>query len=122
MRRGAGVLVRRKQGFQIEIAGEYSVVAASRKYEGTLDGTPYGGPRFLGAGMHILAPDEVPQPTAILWSRAAALGFSPSAASDCGEENPAPASVSKAGLGSRAARVEAVRSKSAAVRGPSPSG
>src|SRR5258708_35185379 len=99
MLRVAGVLVPRTQRFQIEIPGEYSVVAATRKYEGTLDGTPYAGPRFLGAGIHILAPDAAPQPTAILWSRAAALGFSPFAASQCGEENPAPASLSKAGLG-----------------------
>ncbi len=75
--RVAGMIVPSSGAFQIEIPAEYSLVLSRGKFDGTLDGTPYAGPRVLTAGAHTLASSANPDPVAVLWTRAAALGFSP---------------------------------------------
>ena len=60
--------------FQIEVPGEYAIVAESGVFSGTLDGRPYSGPRRLEAGMHSIAPAGL---YAALWSRAAERGLTP---------------------------------------------
>jgi hypothetical protein len=65
------------QTFRIELPAEYSVVSAHGVFRGALDGTAYLGPRLLAAGMHTLVPASLSNPHAVLWARAAALGFSP---------------------------------------------
>jgi hypothetical protein len=75
--RVAGVLVPGSRTFRIGVPGEYSVVSARAGFRGTLDGTPYSGPRFLATGVHTLASSAPSVPAAVIWSRAAALGFSP---------------------------------------------
>ena len=62
--------------FRIEIPGEYSILSDRGEFLGTLDGTPYAGPRFLAAGSHTLA-NTASSHAAVIWQRAAALGFSP---------------------------------------------
>ncbi len=71
--RVAGVIVP-SETFRIEIPAEYSVVTTRGEFRGLLDGTRYTGARFLGAGVHRISG---PGPLAVVWARAAALGFSP---------------------------------------------
>ncbi len=73
--RVAGMILRRDRTVRIEVPGEYSIVAAHGEFHGLLDGSRYTGSRFLGTGVHTAGP--VDQPAALLWTRAAALGFSP---------------------------------------------
>jgi hypothetical protein len=74
--RVAGMKVVEAGAFQIEIPAEYSIVAANDEFDGMLDGTRYAAPRFLTKGTHRLTP-STPIPIAVLWTRAASLGFSP---------------------------------------------
>ncbi|HVT03861.1 MAG TPA: hypothetical protein VHL58_10875 [Thermoanaerobaculia bacterium] len=75
--RVAGMIVPPSHTFRIELPGDYSVVSASGGFQGTLDGMPYQGPRRLTNGTHILGPASASDQTAVLWQRAASLGFSP---------------------------------------------
>jgi hypothetical protein len=71
--RVAGMMVTGRQ-FRIEIPGPYSLLSDRGDFQGTLDSTAYAGPRFLAAGIHTI---NATQRSAIVWQRAAALGFSP---------------------------------------------
>jgi hypothetical protein len=71
--RVAGMMVNGHE-FRIEIPGHYSLLSDHADFNGTLDGTPYAGPRFLAAGIHTI---DAAQRSAVVWRRAAALGFSP---------------------------------------------
>jgi len=71
--RVAGMMVNGRE-VRIEIPGEYSLLSDRGDFRGTLDGTPYEGPRFLAAGNHTV---DAPHRSAVVWQRAAALGFSP---------------------------------------------
>jgi hypothetical protein len=71
--RVAGMMVTGGQ-FRIEIPGQYVLLSDRGDFQGTLDGSAYDGPRFLAAGMHTI---DSSQRTAVIWQRAAALGFSP---------------------------------------------
>ena len=76
--RVAGMMVTGPE-FRIEIPAQYSLVSDRADFHGSLDGTPYAGPRFLAAGIHTI---DAPQRSAVVWQRAAALGFSPFIADD----------------------------------------
>jgi len=71
--RVAGMMVN-GHDFRIEIPDHYSLLSDHADFRGSLDGTLYSGPRFLAAGMHTI---DATQRTAVVWQRAAALGFSP---------------------------------------------
>ena len=60
--------------FEIEVPGEYAAVGDRGAFAGTLDGTPYAGPRTLAAGIHTIAPSDG---YAVLWARAAERGLTP---------------------------------------------
>lgn len=64
--------------FQITIPAEYTLVGKEGAISATLDGTPFSGSRWIGAGEHLLQvklPEA--QDLALVWSRAVNLGFSP---------------------------------------------
>src|SRR5207245_5423441 len=61
--------------FQVEVPGEYALIAERGAFAGGLDGTPYSGPRSLEAGMHSIAAPAGSY--ALLWSRAAERGLTP---------------------------------------------
>lgn len=71
--RVAGKMVRGST-FQLEVPANYAMVSEGGAFRGTLDGTAYTGPRDLAAGVHTFSP---PGAYAILWSRAAEMGFTP---------------------------------------------
>jgi hypothetical protein len=71
--RVAGMMVNGRE-LRIEIPGQYSLLSDRGDFHGTLDGTPYKGPRFLAAGSHTI---DATRRSAVVWQRAAALGFSP---------------------------------------------
>jgi hypothetical protein len=72
--RVAGMMVNGPE-LRIEIPGEYSLLSDRGDFRGTVDGTRYEGPRFLAAGRHTISSEG--HRSAIVWQRAAALGFSP---------------------------------------------
>ena len=63
--------------FQVAVPAPYALWDAGLPVAGTLDGTPYTGPRELPAGPHTFLPAENHARLAILWARAAAAGFVP---------------------------------------------
>jgi hypothetical protein len=71
--RVAGMMVNGRE-LRIEVPGEYSLLSDRADFRATLDGTQYEGPRFLTAGSHTV---DAPRRSALIWQRAAALGFSP---------------------------------------------
>lgn len=71
--RVAGMMVHGRE-VRIEIPGQYALLSDRGDFNGALDGIPYVGPRFLAAGSHTV---DASHRTAIVWQRAAALGFSP---------------------------------------------
>lgn len=60
--------------FRIEVPARYAVLTDRGDFHGLLDGAPYSGARFLDSGSHTITSD---QRTAVIWERAATLGFSP---------------------------------------------
>ena len=75
--RVAGMIVPQSHTFQIEVPAEYGVVSEHGDFHGILDGSLYRGPRFLGKGVHTLIAFASSDQSAVIWQRAAALGFSP---------------------------------------------
>jgi hypothetical protein len=71
--RVAGMMVNGRD-LRIEVPGEYSLLSNRADFRAILDGTRYEGPRFLAAGNHTV---DAPRRSALVWQRAAALGFSP---------------------------------------------
>ncbi len=63
--------------FDIKIPASYALVAASGMVEGRLDGSPYGGPRFLVAGHHEFIGSKEGGKLAVVWAQAIDRGFSP---------------------------------------------
>ncbi|HVN75452.1 MAG TPA: glycosyltransferase family 39 protein [Thermoanaerobaculaceae bacterium] len=66
--------------FEVAVAGRFAVVAPSGPAAGSLDGTPYAGPRDLAAGPHAFAPQAGSPLLAVVWARAVERGYSPFAA------------------------------------------
>ena len=65
-----------ERSFVIEVPAEYALVAQGNRFDGLLDGSPYTGPRALGAGVHTITPSRA-GPLTLLWSRAASMGLVP---------------------------------------------
>ena len=63
--------------FSVAIPARYAVVAERGTFDGSLDGTPYIGPRELAAGPHELVPVSPTARLAVVWAQAVARGFSP---------------------------------------------
>jgi hypothetical protein len=64
--------------FNIRIPNSYAVIAKQGTVSGWLDGTPYHGPRKLGAGPHTFRSSSSGNgPLAIIWAPAIERGFSP---------------------------------------------
>ena len=63
--------------FQVAIPAPYALWADGQPVTGTLDGTPYTGPRELPAGPHEFRPAENHARLAIIWQRALEAGFTP---------------------------------------------
>ena len=66
-----------KISFDLKITARYEIVAAEGSVGGLLDGTPYDGPRLLGAGPHEFTPQNGAKPLAVIWAQAPERGFSP---------------------------------------------
>ena len=66
-----------RPAFELPIGATYALVAPHGQPHGTLDGTPYDGPRLLAAGPHAYDPAPGDERVALLWAPAAAQGFSP---------------------------------------------
>jgi hypothetical protein len=62
--------------FRVQVPAEYAIVGEHDPFRGLLDGRPYDAPRFLAAGMHTIEPARRDR-YALIWSRAAAMRFSP---------------------------------------------
>ena len=75
--RAAGSLIRDDGTFTIAVPGDYVVIDHQGQAAGTLDGTPYAGPRPLAAGLHRFARASAGEGVAVLWAPAFQRGFSP---------------------------------------------
>ncbi|NOY68061.1 MAG: hypothetical protein GXP53_01005 [Deltaproteobacteria bacterium] len=64
--------------FEIINSAKYSIVSENGRPEGTIDGLPYAGPRFLKKGHHVfVSPRACGCRMAVIWKQAASRGFSP---------------------------------------------
>jgi hypothetical protein len=82
--RVAGQVIARKETdagmpvtFDIKVPASYVAWANGRPIGGLLDGTPWTEARELGVGPHEFRPDASHKSLAVLWARAAELGFQP---------------------------------------------
>jgi hypothetical protein len=66
--------------FDLSLPNRYALEGRSGIAEGSLDGTPYNAPRDLSAGPHVFIPARSDD-WAIVWARAARMGYSPFASS-----------------------------------------
>ncbi len=65
------------RAFSIAVPARYAVVAENGAPGGTLDGTPYDGPRDLAPGAHEYRPPTGSGRVAVIWAMAAERGFTP---------------------------------------------
>jgi hypothetical protein len=63
--------------FDIVIPARYTLVTPSGTPAGTLDGTPFTGPRELAAGHHEFLPSGARETVALIWANAIERGYSP---------------------------------------------
>ncbi len=63
--------------FNVAIPGRYAVVGPAGAAVGSLDGTPYSGPRALAAGTHRFVAASAGPPLAFVWAKAVERGFDP---------------------------------------------
>jgi hypothetical protein len=63
--------------FQVVIPASYSIVGPQGPVAGTLDNTPWDGPRELAIGEHTFTPTGDPAPLALFWERAYEKGYRP---------------------------------------------
>ncbi len=63
--------------FDVAVPAPYALWSDGKPVRGTLDGTPYTGPRELAAGPHEFRPEEGHRRLAIIWQRAVEAGFTP---------------------------------------------
>jgi hypothetical protein len=75
--RASGQWIAPDGSFSIAIPGEYVILRKEGEAAGTLDGTPYRGPRVLAAGVHKFNATRAGERLACLWAPAFARGFSP---------------------------------------------
>ncbi|MGZ4809924.1 MAG: hypothetical protein ACXV7D_11420, partial [Thermoanaerobaculia bacterium] len=75
--RASGQWLTHDGGFTIAVPGEYVVLEFDGESHGELDGTPYGGARFLKAGHHRFIHHAGPPRLACVWAPAWKRGYSP---------------------------------------------
>ena len=63
--------------FDVVVPGRYTLVCASGKTAGLLDGTEFDGPRELTAGSHTFRQTAGAGRTVLIWARAIERGYSP---------------------------------------------
>lgn len=63
--------------FDIAIPARYTIVTVSGTPSGTIDGTPFTGPRELTAGHHEFRPTGTPERAMLVWANAIERGYSP---------------------------------------------
>jgi hypothetical protein len=63
--------------FEVVIPASYKIIARDGPVEGTLDGTPYEGARFLAPGVHTFVQTSSRTQLAALWTRAVDRNFLP---------------------------------------------
>jgi hypothetical protein len=63
--------------FAVAVPANYAIVTDAGQADGLLDGTPYGGPRFLASGVHEFISYNEPTGLALVWAPALERGFSP---------------------------------------------
>ena len=73
--------------FEIKVPTRYAFLSRHGALEGTIDGTPYNGPRFLAAGTHAVVPNDDTKILLVVWDRAVEAGFAYDAKSS---ESPVP--------------------------------
>jgi len=73
--RASGQWLRDDGTFTIAVSGEFMLVNVRGEARGTLDGTPYTGPRTLAAGAHRFVGRR--EQTAVVWAPAVRRGHSP---------------------------------------------
>jgi hypothetical protein len=75
--RASGQWLQPDGSFTIAIPGQYVILWKHGQAAGSLDGTPYRGPRMLAAGVHKFVDARPGERVACLWAPAFARGFSP---------------------------------------------
>jgi dolichyl-phosphate-mannose-protein mannosyltransferase len=63
--------------FDVVIPARYEIIASDTHVTGLLDGTPYGGTRFLERGKHTFVQTSAGQSLALIWAQAADRHFTP---------------------------------------------
>jgi hypothetical protein len=63
--------------FEVVIPASYKIIARDGPVEGTLDGTPYEGERFLAPGRHTFVQTSSRTQLAALWAQAVDRNFLP---------------------------------------------
>ncbi|HXM74262.1 MAG TPA: glycosyltransferase family 39 protein [Chthoniobacterales bacterium] len=81
--RVAGLVLRaatenpRSYKFRVVIPASYKIISRNQNVSGVLDGTPYGGARFLAAGLHTFESTSTSSELFLLWSQAVDRHFTP---------------------------------------------
>ncbi len=68
---------RRQMEFEVVIPAPYEIIARDGPVEGTLDGRPYEGARFLAPGIHTFVQTSSRRQLVALWARAVDRNFIP---------------------------------------------
>jgi len=63
--------------FEVVIPASYKIISRGNNVSGVLDGTPYGGARFLAAGPHSFESTSTSQDLVLLWAQAVDRHFTP---------------------------------------------
>jgi hypothetical protein len=63
--------------FLIAVSQRYTLITPSGAPVGTLDGTPFTGPRELSTGKHVFLTEGNPGPVVLIWASAVERGYSP---------------------------------------------
>ncbi|HYM62619.1 MAG TPA: glycosyltransferase family 39 protein [Thermoanaerobaculia bacterium] len=75
--RASGQWIAGDGSFNIAVEGDYVIVARGGEARGSLDGTPYNGPRKLAAGRHVFTSSGQAERLAVFWAPAYGRGYSP---------------------------------------------
>jgi len=67
----------KRMDFNVVIPASYKIIARDGPVEGTLDGTPYEGARFLTPGQHTFVETSSRTQLAFLWAQAVDRNFLP---------------------------------------------
>jgi hypothetical protein len=63
--------------FQVAVPATYEIISPEKRVSGTLDGTTYKGPRFLGPGPHTFESASTSYHFTLVWSRAVTRHLGP---------------------------------------------